>query len=346
MRGGLGWTLAAPLLFFALHLTRPEGTFFMLAAPFAGLLLGIEDRWTDARLIRIVPVTLIGAALLGAYAWYMFRVTGQATLVTRVPSADAAVQFLFVHHFTDVVRTGIRLFGDVLPTMLGPYLLLFAGAGLFTPSYARRDMRLELVVLGFAALQFAMATLSTYPEPRYIMPVAIAASIWTARGMLLVSDQANLLPRFRILRALPVGLFILLMSVGFAANVAPYYLGRMSYQPIEYKIVGQWMKQNLQPGLILSRKPQVGFYADMPTTGPDPKDSIDDIVARARQSGARYLVVDERYSTTMIPALKPLLDPKNAPPALRLLKDNLSPYHEARIVIYEFVPATGYGGRP
>ena len=124
-------------------------------------------------------------------------------------------------------------------------------------------------------------------------------------------------------------------------------MGRMTYQPYEYKIAGRWMKQNLQQGLIISRKPQVGFYSDMPTSGPDPKDTIDDIVARARQSGARYLVVDERYSTQMIPALKPLLDPRNAPPALRLINDSLSPYNDGgRIVIYEFVPAAGFGGRP
>ena len=111
----------------------------------------------------------------------------------------------------------------------------------------------------------------------------------------------------------------------------------MSYKPLEYKIAGKWMQANLEPGLIMSRKPQVGHYANMPTSGPAPDDTLEKIHERLMQADFRYLVVDQRYSTQMIPALKPLLDPVNAPPWLRMLKADLSPYDDARIVIYEVV---------
>jgi len=53
--------------------------------------------------------------------------------------------------------------------------------------------------------------------------------------------------------------------------------------------------------------------------------------------GARYLVVDERHSVAIVPALRALLDPAKAPSSLRLVRADLSPYPDARVVIYEFV---------
>ena len=125
------------------------------------------------------------------------------------------------------------------------------------------------------------------------------------------------------------------MFLGLAQNVVPRFLDRMPGLPHEYKLAGQWMKDNLEPGVILSRKPQVGFYADMPTTGPALEDSVSDAIARAVDIGARYLVFDERYSAQMIPGLAGLLDPANAPPELKLIRDDLSPYDGAKMVIYE-----------
>ncbi len=345
MRRGHVWIVLAPLAFFALHLTRPEGTVLMIAAPIIALILR-DPRDDEVRPWRIVPIGLISMFLLVAYAIYMIDVTGGATINTRFPNSQSALLVMLFRQAEAFARTFITLFGEVLPTMLGPYLLVFAGVGLFVPSYLRRDLRIELVIVCFAVLQFVAAVYSTFPEPRYIMPITIAAILWSSRGILLVADQANRLKNWRSLRLAPVGLLVAMMLLGLVANVAPHYLGRMSYQPLEYKIAGRWMKENLAPGLIMSRKPQVGFYADMPTTGPDPADTVEQIIARAKEAGAKYLVVDERYSTGMIPSLKPLLIPENAPSALKLLKDGLSPYREARIVIYEFPsPAVARGGQ-
>jgi len=90
---------------------------------------------------------------------------------------------------------------------------------------------------------------------------------------------------------------------------------------------------------VITRKPQVGYYADMPTMGPNSTATQEDIVALALQQGARYLVVDERYSVQLVPGLRPLLDPTNASADLKLLKADLSPFANARITIYQFVPS-------
>ncbi|MBN2309175.1 MAG: hypothetical protein JXR94_09405, partial [Candidatus Hydrogenedentes bacterium] len=197
----------------------------------------------------------------------------------------------------------------------------------------------------FAVVQAGAAVLSAMPEPRYIMAVAVVLSLWAARGLGIVGEQAAGVPRHRWLRRVPVGAMAGLMLLGLAMNVAPEYTGRPARMPREYRAAGRWMKENLEPGLVFSRKPQVGFYADMPTTGPGADETVDEALARARAAGARYVVVDERYTTTMLPAWQPLLDPANAPASLRLLEADLSPYATARIVIYEFRGLRAGGAR-
>ena len=123
-------------------------------------------------------------------------------------------------------------------------------------------------------------------------------------------------------------------TVMTAAEVWP---GRTPQMPHEYKIAGQWMKDHLEPGLIMTRKPQVGYYAGMESFGPYLADTIDDVLKTAREGDFRYLVVDERNTTVMVPGLAPLLDPANAPAELELLPVDLSPYSEARVVNYKFV---------
>ncbi len=96
------------------------------------------------------------------------------------------------------------------------------------------------------------------------------------------------------------------------------------------------MRDHLEPGPIVTRKPQVGFYADMPAIGVEADASLEEIVARAAATHARYLVVDERYTAALIPALRPLLDPKEAPASLRAVHADLTTFPGGRIVIYEF----------
>lgn len=94
------------------------------------------------------------------------------------------------------------------------------------------------------------------------------------------------------------------------------------------------MQEHLEPGLILSRKPQVGYYADMPTTGPAAEDDVPALIERARDTGARYVVVDERYTAGIVPGIASLLEPENAPPELVLMRA-FADWDKARVVVYE-----------
>jgi len=338
LRWGGAWLAAAPFAFFALHLTRPEGTALFGAAVAGGVFLSVDPatfRVDKQGLKRVGLFVLPMILLLAAHAVYMRMVTGQATMNYRA-------QFI-VRDFDLVLMlsTAVKTFAEVLPLMLGPALLLFIGVGFFHRDAERsRDSRLEAFVLWFALCQWGLSLFVLSAEPRYLMSVIVALSIWSARGIVLVARDAAGLRWGRALRLLPVAFAISLMLAGTAITVGAEYIGERARTPHEYKEVGRWMKENLEPGLIFTRKPQIGYYAGMQTTGPDLVDTLDEAVARAKRVGARYVVVDERYTAHMIPGIAPLLDPANAPPDLRLLKE-FSQYPQSRVVVYEVVEPAG-----
>jgi 4-amino-4-deoxy-L-arabinose transferase-like glycosyltransferase len=334
-RGG-AWTFAAPLCYFALHLARPEGLILLIAAPIgAGIFLCYRS--DEAKLRRLLPYAVISGVLLAVYALYVKRAMGVLSVSTRVESASGAAGFVF-EQWRAIARAAIQIPNEVLPVMLGPYFLLFAGVGVFRPSTeGRRDLRVEAFVAYLCVVQCICAAFSTYPAPRYLMPVVIAVSLWAAHGILVVSNQAVTLTRHRWLRWAPLGGAILIMAAHTGITVFSEHVGQLPREPREYKIAGEWMREHLEPGLIFVRKPELGFYAGMETTGPALEDTIDTAIVRARQAGARYLVVDERYTAKMVPGLRPLLNPKNAPPLLRLIRSDLSPYPQGRVVLYEIL---------
>lgn len=325
----------APLAFFALHLARPEGTFIMLAAPVCALVLCTRRSGPYYRRLAVFSCACV--ILLAFYAATMYVAIGSATVGYRAPMAGQDVISYFRAGALNFGKTFIRLLFDVLPVMLGPILLVFLGVGLFSPSDRTRKYRLEVFILLFCGVQWALTRENFSPAPRYIMTVVVALSIWSARGMVLVAQQAAESPR-PWLKAAPMGLVVASMLLGTAASLVTEYVGSLPQMPREYKIAGRWMQENLERGLVISRKPQVGYYADMPTVGPDATATQEAIVAIALREGTRYLVVDERYSTQLVPGFQPLLDPENASSDLELLHGNLSPYANARIAIYEFVP--------
>jgi 4-amino-4-deoxy-L-arabinose transferase-like glycosyltransferase len=316
---------------FVVHLTRPEGTVLLLAVPVLAAVLypGLD---IATRLRNVAPYLAAAVMALVAYTFAMGAATGQASISGRVPDVTESLRHVFVERGSEMASAFLTLFTELLPVMLGPILLLFAGAGLFMRGVMPRSVRGELMVIAVCAVQFGCAVLSTYAEPRYLMAVVIVGAIYAARGIVLVGRQAaGTRPS---LKHAPIAVLIATMLFGTTVTLVSEYTGRVPREPREYKIAGQWMRDNLDPGLIFTRKPQIGFYADMPTTGPEPSESLNQAIARARDSGAEYVVIDERYTAQMAPALQPLLDPANAPAALELIRADLSPYDKARIVIY------------
>lgn len=328
LRRGGAWPVFAGLAFFVLHLTRPEGTFLMLAAPMAGLVLCGQFR-RDC-LPRVLTYAAVAAVLLAANMFYVRSLSGAATVNYRIG---------FIVEEFDMLRfaqTAVETTHNVLPVMLGPVFLLFLGVGLFGRRDGPRDVRLEGFVLLMAGAQWGVCLFVLSPAPRYLMAVIVVLSTWAAAGMVQVAHAAAGVRGWgRFLRLLPVSALVASMVAGAAITLGSEHLGRRPRQPREYKASGTWMREHLPPGLVFTRKPQVAFYAGMPSTGPAEGDNLDEALERARAAGVRYVVVDERYGAA---AMRPLLDPANAPGHMRWIR-TFDLYPESRVVIYELPAA-------
>ena len=137
-----------------------------------------------------------------------------------------------------------------------------------------------------------------------------------------------------LLPHLPALALIAFMLLGTARTLGGEFVSDRPRQPVEYKEAGLWMRDNLEPGLVFTRKPQVAYYANMPSTGPLDTDTLEQALARAKEARARYLVVDERYAPA---SLRSLLDPAQAPPGLGFLQE-FNRHPQARLVVYRIQP--------
>jgi len=325
-----GWPLyLCPVAFFALALTRPEGLFIALCTVPGLFVLAWRGDGALYRRYALVAGALVLLCLVNMA--YVRTLTGETTANYRV--GFIVQEFEYVRF----VQTAVQTFSDVLPVMLGPLLFLFLGVGLFQPREVKRDLRLEALVLLFAAAQWGISLFVLSPAPRYLMATLIALAIWSACGMVLVADQVHKhgLPRW--IARLPVAALLVFFLGHALITVGSEHLDRRPREPREYKEAGLWMAANLEPGLIFTRKPQVGYYAGMPSTGPALDDSLEGALARARDVGAAYVVVDERYTAPLVPGLRSLLENGPEPEGLRRLK-SFDTYPQARVSIYALDP--------
>lgn len=324
--------ILAPIAFFALHLTRPEGTFLMLGSPIAAVIVCYKQ--PRAHWFRLGIYATSVAVLTGLYALAMRALIGTTTVSYRAPVSDDLIEY-FRRGMVPLGETFLRLNFDVFPVMLGPLLLIFFGVGFFRYSDADRKPRLEAFILFFCATQWAMTVVNLTPSPRYIMTVVIACSLWSAKGIEILHHRASYWKFHRWARILPLGLVLLTFGLGLAEPIAAQLFGTMPRTPIEYKTAGEWIKDNLEPGYILCRKPQVGFYADMASIGPDATHTPETLAEYAKEIRARYVVYDARHSVNLLPALAPLLDEDFEHPHFRRLYETSIDHPETRVVVYE-----------
>lgn len=330
MAGNLKALAGSVLGYFALVLTRPEGLFLLFATLPAMLILRWKPATDDWK--RYGAFALPAMVLVLLNTLYVRALTGATTANFR------AGFILEEFEFQRFIQTAVETLSNVFPVMLGPLLLLFLGVGFFHPRDRARAPRLEACVLFIAAVQWGLSLFVLSPAPRYLMAPLIVLVLWSAAGIALASAQlAVWRPGRRCLASAPLAAAILFFLAHGAITVGSEHLGRRPREPREYKEAGQWMAQNLETGLIFTRKPQVGYYAGMPSTGPALDDTLEGALQRAREAGAAYLVVDERYTAAMVPALRPLLEDGPDGAGLLRLKE-FDTYPESRVVIYALSP--------
>jgi len=88
---------------------------------------------------------------------------------------------------------------------------------------------------------------------------------------------------------------------------------------LEHKAAGEWLRAHGKPhARIMNRKAYVAYYADGEAFM-TPYADYGHLLEYARGRAIDYLVVDERYTTAVRPALEFLSDGKECPPQLEVI---------------------------
>ena len=196
----------------------------------------------------------------------------------------------------------------VYPLFLMPFLIL----GIFHDPWDRERLKNELFL--FLSCTPFLVFLSFLIWPRYLLPMTPILLIWTARGIYglqkwMQQSAENIFTSTRAanssIRAIPMVLVILPLVIILVAK--PIKAKLLVQYPVEYKIAGSWMNENLpEDALILARKPEIAYYAKR-LMHPLPNEDLPRVVHYARRNHIGYMVLDE-FTISSRPQLRYLLE--------------------------------------
>lgn len=135
----------------------------------------------------------------------------------------------------------------------------------------------------------------------------------------------------KIVVYLPVGLLVLGMS-----SYSAVLIGRkLGYAPYEYKIMGQWMKENIsdiEKKTVMSRKVGVAFYAGA-RHEPLYYGEYPGLIKYAKSRKVGYLVIDQWTIPKTRPQFAFLLEEDKKHPGLQLV--HLMRYEDRKTILYQ-----------
>jgi hypothetical protein len=330
------------------YLTRPEGLLLALVLVPVLVVVGGRDRrpggglpWGQVAAL-VATFGLVLAALAAPYVAHLHAHTGRWELTAK--AQDASMQA-----WRDVAErdrqgrdeifyalddTGLALDADrstlsqlvrddpggyatvlgtnarALVTELGlrwsvvpVAITLLAGFG----AWSSRRSKATLVVVGMAVVT-VLPALAFFVLPRYLIPTSALLVALAAVGLVRLPRQAQV----------PVTAVTLVLLVGalLGGLGAPSNLGAPR-EPVEHRIVGEWLARHAEPGDTLMTRNQVTEHHAGLEIVPLPAASVPEVVRFARHYGVDWIVVDEYRLRYLRPQLDALFD--DGPwPGLRL----------------------------
>ena len=319
----------AGLCFGLAYLVRPEGALYLV-----GLVVFVVFMIAGRERIRTV-LPWLGAAVLvfvvvvAPYVWYLAEVWGHFTLSGKIEhnlplstGAAAAPSPLPMRVLENLLLFQKYAVPDLLPWVL----LLLVLPGVLARGRTTGWLGRDAVLLAAAAPPFA--SLAFHVEPRIFLPILPFILPFAAVGMLWAAvtlTDARRGWRWSLAMALLVAL--VLVPWTFQPVLRPDAGAAL------YRQAARWVAET-QPrdAVLLDRKPLVAFYSErrwvpLPRIGPE------ELLAAARQAGARLVVLDSREFFFDRPGLIPLLwGPP--PPGLDVLRDfDAAPADRLRILV-------------
>ncbi len=300
-------------------------------------------RWTTSELIsRNLPRLEMRMAGDDEYKEYVLRPDGLEKRYHASPESppehvnlrdiirkdpSGFINFYF-HQFAEEIH---NLLEGIAPFRI----LLFLGM-LSCPwiLWNRREERLA----GFFLLTL-MAPLFVFPavyvSMRYVLPLQPFILLGGSAAM--AALVVRILCRSRRPDLLYPLLLIIVSIIALCESViasAQQPAMRRDYDPVEYRIVGNWIKEHYGPGQrILAYSAQLAYYAEAESVAM-PYATPEEVMRYAKHRQIDLIVVDERYIRPRRKPVSPLLDPANAPSGLRLIYNEVLPTGK-RVIVYQ-----------
>ena len=212
-------------------------------------------------------------------------------------------------------------------------VVIYLGLGLFNMVKNRRVTRRELYLL-LVFLSLSIFLLFRF-EHRYFYPYVPLVVLGIAKATVEIEDLARgKHPNFaRLLGFLLPGMLI----VGMAFSSAILIKKKQNLVPYEYKIMGQWMRENvkgIENKVVMSRKLGVPFYAGSKWNVlyyGDPSGLIN----YAKLRGVDYLIIDDYTIPGFRPRLAFLLDETREHPGWKVIY--IARWQGRKTILYQLV---------
>ena len=356
---GLRHIIVLGLVLGCAYLTRPEGfLFFLYILAFFSISKICQIGKGD--FIKIVTFIAIFSVFLFSYMSFLHNYTGRWQLssktdavlvmsdfdvkITNDPLAYEKNRYLLEdpsryfrqkttgHHLKRYIKN-IRFQYWAFLYLVEPWLIAFICIGLFRKSWDNQRRKKEIYLLGLwlPSLVIPLFWVST----RFLMPFLSIIVLWTANGIVGLTDWASETFHHRRGRKIVIAVIIVASTLLFLKDSFKEYVVSKNEMPYEYKEMGVWLKQNIdgiEHKVIMSRRPFVSFYAGSKWISiPYGVNSLD-LLNFLKKETVEYLIIDERLIPLLRPALIPLLNEKINHNGLQV-KQVI--YHPKKIICYQ-----------
>lgn len=226
-----------------------------------------------------------------------------------------------------------------LPDIMPLAFFFCIGYGIVGQVWSNRILKKHLYLAAMFVVSVIFVLLSGL-ELRWLGPSVCIGAIWAGNGIVMIGNffETSLRKAFNCRHPffMSKSAFILVFSLVSTGSFFPgIYMTHLKHkdEPLEQKIAGLWIRENRPDSVIMSRKPQIAFYAQgqyviLPFA------SYPDIMQFAKEKGVTIIVVDERYILSTRSEMTHLLTETEVPAGLELIYKN-NKANEQKLLLYE-----------
>jgi len=248
----------------------------------------------------------------------------------------SVISYDFIHFVKHYIKNLYRHFNDLMlhSAQFPAFLFVVAGMLMAFPGMSKRQLSLFV----FPSISFLLLCLVHY-EPRYYLYILSFFLLFVPYFLFTFAVPANglaILKRWRFVAQGIVFAFTVVFALNFSVKEIRESIASEPRELIE--IAAEFKRKGIDGRTIIARKPHFGFLTNLETVYFPEANSIEMLLAFARDEGADFLLYGEMESERR-PELQKLLEPDSAPPQLQVV----TVWQQPKTVLYRlnFAPSDG-----